>query len=291
MYSRNDVVKIPDVLGLDGEQLNSFYQLAQEIPLCDSYTLDMDDVSFVKPYGFLSLVLISRILASKSGRPVSLINLRSSIHHYFRRMNIVNTAGTWLRISGKTNEEWDRNPATQNLLELTLIQNKNDVISVVTRTESIFARWLQINNLRELMTAVSELCTNIYEHSQDKYGCILIQKYAHQIAGYVTVELAVGDLGIGIKGSLSVAGSKKQEAPIYYLRQAMEGKTSRNTGRGGLGLRTVEGIAAQNQGVFWIRSDSASIQKIGNSRRLETTSLADFQGTQVLVKFKAPIAS
>ncbi len=177
-------------------------------------------------------------------------------------------------------------------MELTLIQNKNDVINVVTRTEGIFARWLQIKNLRELMTAVSELCTNVYEHSQDQYGCILIRKYTHQMAGYVTVGLAVGDLGIGVRGSLSVFDSQEHENPIYYLRQAMEGKTSRTTGRGGLGLRrTVEGIATQNYGSFWIRSENASILSIGNTNRQELSSLANLQGTQVVVEFKAPIAS
>lgn len=291
MDMNNFAIKIPNLLAAGVEYIDSLYQLVQGIPQCESYTLDMNDVSFVRPYGFVGLVLVSRTLASLSGRRVTLINLRSNIHHYFLRMNILSTAYPWMTINGKVNDEWDRNPATQNLLELTLIQDSKDVLSVITRTESIFARWLQIKNLRELMTSVSELCTNVYEHSQDKYGCILIQKYTHQMAGFFTVGLAVGDLGIGIRGSLSNLDSRKEEPPIYFLRQAMDGKTSRATGRGGLGLRTVEEIATQNHGLFWIRSDNASILKVECADRVENNSLANVPGTQVVMEFRVPIAS
>lgn len=290
MNSSIHVIKVPDVLGLGVERINRLYQLVQDVPSCNSFTFDMNNVSFVKPYGFLGLVLTSRTLASMCGKPVDLINLRSNIHQYFYRMNIVHLASSWMKINGKINEEWDRNPGSQNLLELTLVQDKNDVINVVTRTESIFARWLQIKNLRELMTAVSELCTNVYEHSQDQYGCILIQKYTHRDTGYVTVGLAVGDLGVGVKGSLRSLDSRQEENSLYYLQQAMDGKTSRPNGRGGLGLRTVEGIATQNHGLFWIRSDRASILSIGNNNRQELSSIAKMKGTQVVVEFKAPLA-
>ncbi|MEI6289821.1 MAG: hypothetical protein WCP19_05255 [Chloroflexota bacterium] len=112
MNSRNHVLKIPDTLGFGIEHIDSLYQLVQEIPQCESYTLEMDDVSFVKPYGFLGLVLISQMLAHKCGKQVNLINLRSIIHQYFHRMNIVSNASSWLSMNGKINEEWDRNPAT-----------------------------------------------------------------------------------------------------------------------------------------------------------------------------------
>ncbi len=288
---KNYIIKVPDSLGTGLENIDQLYKLAEESPISDFYTLDMNDVTFVRPYGFVGLVLVSRFLSSLSGKRVNLINLRSNIHQYFLRMNILSTASSWMMITGKVNDEWDRNPGTQNLLELTLIQDSKDVFNVVSRTESIFSRWLQIKNLRELMTSVSELCTNVFEHSQDKYGCILIQKYTHQIAGLVTVGLAVGDLGIGIRGSLSTLDSRKEEPPIYFLRQAMDGKTSRTTGRGGLGLRTVEEIATQNHGLFWIRSDNASILNIEGTCRVENSSLANLPGTQVVMEFRAPIVS
>jgi len=131
--------------------------------------------------------------------------------------------------------------------------------------------------------------TNIYEHSQDAYGCILIQKYALQTSNQVRVCLTVGDLGIGIQGSLSLRFGQQGLGPMQFLHKAMEGNTSRLSGRGGLGLRTVEKIASQNGGYLWLRSENAAIYSFSESNRQDQPNLANIPGTQVVIEFKAPM--
>jgi len=153
------VIKIPDILGGTVDRTDHLYSVIQEVPPSKAYDLDMDAVSFVQPYGIIGLVLSARLLSERSGRPVTIRNLRTDIHQYFHRMNITRVAEAWLNISGELGEEWIRNPSTQNLLELTLVRNRDDVLNIVNRTEKVFSRWLVVSNLRELLTAVSELCT------------------------------------------------------------------------------------------------------------------------------------
>jgi hypothetical protein len=57
MNSESFVIKVPNSLGLDFGQLDNIYQLIQDTPDCTSYVLDMDDVSFIKSYGVIGLLL------------------------------------------------------------------------------------------------------------------------------------------------------------------------------------------------------------------------------------------
>lgn len=280
-------IKIPDSLSINPDKLNSVYQMLVGLPVSDRYVLDMNQVKFAHPYGVVGLVMASRILSNRSRNPVVIKNLKKDIHQYFHRMDIFSVAKSWLQVSDQIDEEWLRNPSTPNLLELTLIRDQNDILKIVTRTEEIFSRWLIVSNLRFLLTSVSELCTNMLEHSQDSYGCILIQKYALATLNQVKVCLAAGDLGIGIRGSLSNRFGSPELEPQYFLHKAMEGSTARFTGRGGLGLRTVEKIAAENEGYLWIRSETASIMSRGERKRQEQVALVNIPGTQVVFEFKS----
>jgi anti-sigma regulatory factor (Ser/Thr protein kinase) len=285
----NFVITIPDVLGGVVDKTDLLYTLISTTPTSKSYEFDMDAVNFIYPYGIISLMLSARLLAYKSGKPVMIRNVRTEIQQYLQRMNVNSAAKSWIKFAYECGDEWARNPSTQNLLELTVVKDQADILSVVSRTENVFSRWLIVSNLRELLTAVSELCTNIIEHSQDSNGCILIQKYNLQSTNQVKVILAVGDIGIGIRGSLLTRFNRQGLATIQFLHKAMEGNTSRLSGRGGLGLRTVEKIAAQNGGYLWLRSESAAILSRGETNRQEQLNLAHIPGTQVVIEFKAPL--
>ena len=69
----------------------------------------------------------------------------------------------------------------------------------------------------------------------------------------------------------------------------MAGSTSRESGRGGLGLRTVEETVAKEGGYVWLRSETAAIRSYGPNRHYPYTDLAPMPGTQVVVEFRAPL--
>lgn len=107
------------------------------------------------------------------------------------QVNLFTVAKEWLQLDEKlpAEQRWDRNPQTANLLELTPITSAADVARVMERAETIFSRWLQLPNLGSLLKVISELCSNIYQHSGDPHGFVLIQRYQYISRGEVEVVL------------------------------------------------------------------------------------------------------
>jgi hypothetical protein len=280
---------VPDVLGGDTQSVERFYSIISNVPPAEKYMLDMSAVRFVKPYGVIALVIAARGLSMLSGQQVHLSNTSDKVYLYLHRMNLFQIGSDWLQAADTLGQEWSRNPQTANLLELTVITGPSDVELVISRAERIFSRWLLVPNLRNLLNVLSELCANIYQHSGDRYGCVLIQKYESFKRDQVIVNLAVGDLGCGIRGSLVARHGEIGREPLDYLREAMGGRTSRHTDRGGLGLRRVEQIAASEGGHLWLRSETAAIFSRGPGKAKGHRDMALVPGTQVAVEFHAPL--
>jgi hypothetical protein len=276
--------------GSDVQTTDNLYGLLFDIAPT-KHTLNLENAGFVKPMGAMAIVLATRCIAKKSGHPVHLINLSPNLQSYLERINLFTVAKDWLELDEElpTEQRWDRNPQTTNLLELTPITNANDVARAMERAEAIFSRWLQLPNLGSLLKVISELCSNIYQHSGDLQGFVLIQRYQYISRGEVEVVLAAGDMGRGIRGSLSARYPELGTEPLAYIQAALEGSTSRHTGRGGLGLRTVEETVAKEGGYVWLRSETAAIRSYGPDRRYPFTDLAPMPGTQVVVEFRAPL--
>ncbi|MBK8985325.1 MAG: sensor histidine kinase [Chloroflexi bacterium] len=239
----------------------------------------------------MMLVLAARRITEQTSRPVRLVNLNPDLLAYLKRVNLFTVAKEWLQLGEEVLAEfhWNRNPQTANLLELTPITNAGDVAKVMERAEAIFSRWLQLPNLGSLLKVISELCSNIYQHSGDPHGFVLIQRYQYISRGEVEVVLAAGDMGRGIRGSLAAKYPELGVEPVKYIQAAMDGRTSRHTGRGGLGLRTVEETVAKEGGYVWLRSETAAIRSFGPNRRYPFTDLTPMPGTQVVVEFRAPL--
>jgi len=284
-----ETISVPNILSDNVQAIETFYAVIDAAPPAQRYVFDMRAVGFVKPYGVIALVAAARRLSRLSGWPVRLDNLDGKVHAYLRRMNLFDVGSDWLQPAQPLDEEWARNPYTLNLLELTTITGSDDAMSVISQTRRIFSRWLRVSNLGSLLTVLSELCTNIYTHSGDSRGCALIQKYEATTRGQVNVCLAVGDLGCGIRRSLADRHGEFGRDSLDYLQAAMRGKTSRSTGRGGLGLRRVEQIAGSEGGYLWLRSETAAIFSRGPHRAQGRSGLINVPGTQVAVEFHAPL--
>lgn len=280
---------LPDPFGDDVTNTENLFKLLPT-QFNQPVMLDLGNAGFVKPMGLMALVLSARRIAEQSGHPVLLVNLDNELLSYLERVNLFDVASQWIELDGSLPEQrWDRNPHTANLLELTPITNASDVAKVMERAETIFSRWLHLPNLNSLRKVISELCSNIYQHSGDPHGFVLIQRYQYISRGEVDVVLAAGDLGQGIRGSLAARHSELGDDPLKYIQAAMTGSTSRVSGRGGLGLRTVEETIAKEGGYVWLRSETAAIQSHGPNRHYSFKNLTPMPGTQVVVEFRAPL--
>jgi anti-sigma regulatory factor (Ser/Thr protein kinase) len=267
---------------------NLFNRVA-ELPPARRYVFDMSGVSFIEPCGVIALLSAVRHCATQSGGRVLIKNLGEQLYPYLHRMDLFRVAEAWLRPLAPLNEEWSRNAHTVNLLELTPVTGYDDMSVVVERARGIFAPWLSPDELSSLLRVISELCQNIYQHSGDAHGCVMIQKYQLE-QNRVFICLSVGDSGCGIRANLIKRYSELGDEPLDFVRAAMDGNyTSRPHGRGGLGLRTVRNITAAHSGYVTVRSETASVTDWGKHGVRSFENLAYIAGTQVSVKMCASI--
>lgn len=278
---------VPDALRHGTGGVEILYKLVAELPSAKRYMFDMGCVTFVEPCGVIALLSAIRSCAERSGSRVLITNLNEHIYPYLQRMDLFRVAAGWLRPLEPLNEEWSRNAHTINLLELTPVTNYDDMVTVADRARGIFEPWLLPDELSNLLLVISELCQNIYQHSGDPHGCVLIQKY-HPEQGRVSICLSVGDCGCGIRSNLIERYRGLGDDPLDFVRAAMDGNyTSRRTGRGGLGLRTVRNITAAHSGYVTVRSETAGVTDWGNKGVQSFGRLSYMAGTQVSVKMYA----
>lgn len=287
-------IRVPDTLKHGTAAVETLYGIVGTAPRAARYVLDMEDVHFIEPCGVIGLVSVTRLLAGATGKRVFIKNLGDQVYPYLHRMNLFQAAGEWLRPVELMKEEWSRNANTINLLELTQISGVENVYMVVERAQSIFGPWLAPDDLDNLIRVISELCQNIYQHSGDEHGCVLIQKYHSEARHKISICLAVGDSGCGIRSSLMPRFKGLGDEPLDFIRAAMDGNfTSRRNNKGGLGLRTVRDIATSYNGYVTVRSESASITDWGHRKggMQYATNLTQVPGTQVSVKMHADFCS
>jgi anti-sigma regulatory factor (Ser/Thr protein kinase) len=284
-----DIVAVPDSLGGSVGDVEALHALVEGRRPAERFILDMGRVGFVKPYGVVALLLTARRLCDLSGRRVELANIGRQVHSYLERMDLFEVGGDWLAPARGLDEGWDRNPQTPNLLELTVIEGPQDVVTAVSRAERVFSRWLDVPDLHGLLRVMSELCANVYQHSGDLAGCVMIQKYEATARGRTVVSVAVGDLGCGVRASLAARHGEMGHEPLDYLREAMGGRTSRANGRGGLGLRVVEEAAKASGGRLWLRSETAAVVSRASGQACDHRELCHVPGTQVAVELSATL--
>lgn len=251
--------------------------------------IDLDRAEFITPSRAIALVLACRHIYSTTKQKVLLRNVSRTVQKYFLRMDMPIRAQKWLEIEDLGIDEWGRKPNTSQLLEMTKIGSTADVEYAIDRAGNIFSQWLNKSDLNNLLSSLSELCSNVYQHSTDDDGIVLIQKYEKQTLHLVNIQVAVGDLGCGIRGSLETRYGKLASSAIDYLKLAMEGKSSRNTGRGGLGLRRVEQILQTNLGSLHLRTHDASILSHYKTGREYVSGIPFFPGTQIALGLNFPL--
>jgi anti-sigma regulatory factor (Ser/Thr protein kinase) len=284
-------IPIPDVLRREVSDIENVYSLVASAPPEHCYQFDLRSVTFIEPHGVIALIIGARHLVACSDQRVRITNIPPKIYPYLHRMDFLTVGQNWLWTTDTCDEEaWSRSSTTENLLELTTMTGADDLKRAMERAEAIFSRWLPINDLNSLQTVLSELCTNIYEHSTDTAGCILIQTYTSEAQQQTVVRVAVGDKGIGIRESLQRRHGQIGHSPIDYLDAAMQGRSARWK-RGGMGLRTIEQIVAQRGGYLWLRSENAVLLSRSSANHRKISGLADIPGTQIAVELRTPLAS
>jgi anti-anti-sigma regulatory factor len=259
--------------------------------------IDLEELRFIDPYGMVGLLALARFLRRRGFEPVLALPRAEEVMKYLDRMDFSRHAERLCAIDLTTlwpDGQYARSAHSDVLLEITPITRSEDIHYIVDRVRERAQTILSLNLHYEqaaidgFVVALSEVCQNIPEHSQD-VGYVAIQKYFYgRRLGKNLVKIAVMDLGVGFRTSLApkYAGRYRSWSDLAALRLAIFKGASRYDDPGrGQGLSAVRRFVERWQGKLTIRSGSACLGLIPPWQRASTrhTGLVPFPGTQVSI--------
>jgi anti-sigma regulatory factor (Ser/Thr protein kinase)/anti-anti-sigma regulatory factor len=267
---------------------NTFEQVLQVFN--DTPIIDLREVSFIDPYGMVGILKIGEILKLKGVRKTILLPPSEEVLKYLERMDFFKFADNYFKLEPskpEISEKYLRSSYSDVLLEITPIEKSDDIHFIVgkvkNRANAILKKHLHYDEraINGFIVALSEVCQNIIEHSEKK-GFVGIQKYHFQNLNKNVVKIAVMDIGVGFKKSLSERFSLKND--FEAIEKALLHGVSRYADEGrGHGLAAVKRFVNQWNGKISIRSGTAKLSIIpdwswGKSKE---TKLSYFPGSQI----------
>ncbi|MBI3398464.1 MAG: sensor histidine kinase [Deltaproteobacteria bacterium] len=190
-----------------------------------SSAIDLTNAAFIDPYGMVGLLEMGEFFKLKGIRKILHLPQSEDVLKYLERMDFFRFAGEYFELV----------PARPNPSEKYLRSPNPDVLLEITPIEK-------------------------FEHSENK-GFVGIQKYHFNNIGRNVVKIAVMDLGIGFRKSLSQRFSLKDD--FQAIEKALLHGASRYVDEGrGHGLAAVKRLVSQWNGKLSIRSGTAKLSII-----------------------------
>ena len=255
-----------------------------------SSIIDLKEIIFIDPYGMVWLLELAEISLSQGVRKKLNLPITEDVLKYLERMDFFQFAEKYFIIESFTPhilEKYLRSSDSDVLLEITPIEKSDDIHFIVgrvkDRAQAILATHLNYdeNAINGFIVALSEVCQNIIEHSENK-GFVGIQKYHFQKLNKNIVKIAVMDIGRGFRGSLSERFLLKND--LDAIEKGLFHGASRFADKGrGHGLSAVRRFVKQWNGKLSIRSGTAKLSIIPQWARgkAKEHNLTYFPGAQI----------
>ncbi len=256
----------------------------------ESQEIDLQGTTFIDPCGMVGILEIGEFLKSTGVQKTIGLPKSEEVLKYLERMDFFKYADRYFSLKPsqpQISEKYLRSTDSDVLLEITPIEKSDDIHFIVgkvkDRAHSILARHLHYDEraIHGFIVALSEVCQNIIEHSETK-GFVGIQKYYFQNISKNVVKIAVMDIGVGFRKSLSERFSLKND--LDAIEKALFHGASRYTERGrGHGLAAVRRFVNQWNGKISIRSGTAKLSIIPawTWGKEKETNLTHFPGAQI----------
>ena len=245
----------------------TFEQMLQYL-LNSSTFIGLKDAAFIDPYGMVGILETGELLKSKGIRKSLQLPQSEDVLKYLERMDFFRFAEDYFDIefsnppahsfakagnsltpplknrelAGLLGQKYLRSNYSDVLLEITPIESSDDIHFIVGKVKdhakSILTKHLHYNDrtINGFIVALSEVCQNIIEHSENK-GFVGIQKYHFNSLNKNVVKIAVMDIGVGFRKSLSDRFPIKDD--MQAIENALLHSASRHAdeGRGPRALR------------------------------------------------------
>ena len=252
--------------------------------------IDLSNVSFVDPYGMIGLLEIGELCMLEDLRKTVILPQSAEVLKYLERMDFFTPAERYFSLEHSSPDppgRYQRSADSDVLLEITPIEKSDDIHYIVgkvrDRAQAILATHLRFDDraINGFIVALSEVCQNIIEHSENK-GYVGIQKYRFQNMNRNVVKIAVMDVGIGFRKSLS--GRFRLRSDLEAIDKALMHGASRYEDEGrGHGLAAVRRFVNTWKGKLSIRSGRASLSLLPEwaRGRERQQNLTFFPGSQI----------
>ena len=252
--------------------------------------IDLGEVAFIDPYGMVGLLELGEVALSQDIQKKLVLPLAEDVLKYLERMDFFQFSKKYFILDPPINhvsERYSRSSDSDVLLEITPIEKSDDIHFIAgrvrDRAQAILATHLNYdeNAINGFIVALSEVCQNIIEHSENK-GFVGIQKYHFQKLDKNIVKIAVMDIGRGFRGSLSERFSLKSD--LDAIEKGLLHGASRFADKGrGHGLSAVRRFVKQWDGKLSIRSGTAKlgIHPQWSRGKAKEHHLAFFPGAQI----------
>ncbi|MEW6584790.1 MAG: ATP-binding protein [Nitrospirota bacterium] len=256
----------------------------------DSQVIDLREVSFIDPYGMVGLLEMGEVSSSRGIRHIIHLPQSEEVLKYLERMDFFLFAPRYFDlepVNPAISDKYLRSSYSDVLLEITPIAKSDDIHFIVGKVKDRSQAILEANlhydehTINEFIVALSEVCQNVIEHSEYK-GFVGIQKYHFQNLNRNVVKIAVTDIGIGFRESLSERFAIRSD--YEAIEKGLMHGASRHADRGrGHGLSAVRRFVKQWNGKLSIRSGTAKLSIIPSWARgkAKETNLVPFPGAQI----------
>lgn len=277
------VVMVPDCLNTASstEQLLTVLEAA---PLHRELTLDFTSVRWICPYGAIVLWSICRYQAFLRASAVILRNLQPQLSVYLRRIDFFRFAGEAVSTDIKHVDVFTRDVRSWTVIEMLDFRSTHDICRIRERAKQIMANWpLDVQTLELVDRTILETTSNVVEHSEGG-GLLTLQRYSPRRSA--TVQLAVGDLGIGIPRSVQKRTGTLALTPVGYI-EGVVGDQSNFGGNSGGGLTWIRRAALATGGSVGLRSQTALV-RVSPQEYRALNDRPYLPGTQVAVRLELP---
>ncbi|OZI13054.1 hypothetical protein CEW92_03465 [Bacillaceae bacterium SAS-127] len=189
----------------------------------DELAIDLSNLNFVSPIGAIALLLLFEKISSLYKLKITLPKSQQNLVSYIERINFFKHCPE--SVKNEFNKEYDievlskrnRNDTRKVLLEITKIEEDDDVDTLFDSTIYILSsHGMRNEELNKIATIVSELATNIIDHSKAT-GYAAIQYYPK----FNKVVIGIADNGVGIVNTMKKV--IKQGNDLDIIKQAFVG--------------------------------------------------------------------
>lgn len=262
-----------------------------EARACGEVVLDLSEVTFVTPGG---LAPFAALLESASADlpPLRLeVPADPGCRLYLASAGLLQMLQGVATVRGADGLDGIRpGSALETVLPLTRLGGDADLEALVNQLKRKLDQLLGCaddawNETKgRIISAVREICANVFQHAGGAPGWVCAQKYRPRNGGNPFLEVSISDAGIGIRTSL--AGRYPEFAAAHdgeVLERMVRERLSRHTNPvRGCGYFTLQESTTRLDGSFGLRSGSGGIRRERRSRQvLREDGLPEWRGTHL----------